>query len=186
MKKFSRGLFYAIIVIGFLLMLYWVEGSSWSSQAVARHNGGYGTFDMKSYDAHVVETVLSSMDSEGFKASYGYYLGDYLFIIFFGLLQCMISKTIYDPLKSKISVTKILFALAMIIPILRGLADLMENTMLVYTLLKYPIINETMVGVATIATSIKLGCIKMWVLLVIIGLILRIVWKCKGTAYKKD
>lgn len=186
MKKFSRGLFYAIIVIGFLLLLYWVEGSSWSSQAVARHNGGYGTFDMKRYDAQVVETVLSAMDSEGFKASYRYYIGDYLFIIFFGLLQCMISRMIYDPLQSKIRITKILFVLAMIVPILRGIADLIENTMLVYTLLKYPIINETMVGVATIATTMKLGCIKMWVLLVMLGLILRIVWKCKDTVCKKD
>lgn len=185
MKKFSRRLVYVIIVIGFLLLLYWVEGSSWSSQAVAQHNGGYGTFDMKSYDAHVVETVLSSMNQKGFQVSYRYYVGDYLFVIFFGLLQCMISRMIYDPLKSQIRITKMLSVLAMMIPILRGIADLIENTMLVYTLLKYPIINETIINVATIATTVKLGCIKIWALLVMIGLIVRIVWKCKGITCKK-
>lgn len=186
MKKFSSRLFYTIIIIGFLLTLYWVEGSNWSSQAVAQYNGGYGTFDMKKYDVHVVERVLASMAPEGYTVSYQYYIGDYLFVIFFGVFQCMISRMVYHSIKSKSQVGNIMSILLIIIPILRGISDIIENSILLYTLISYPTINETMIHVATIATQTKLGCIKLWVLLVIMGLIMRMILKCKGLGYKKE
>lgn len=185
-KKFSVKLFYAIIIIGFLLMLYWVEDSKWSSRAVAEYNGGYGTFDMKTYDVHTTEMVLASMAPEGYQISYRYYMGDYLFVVFFGLLQCMISKSVYNSLKSKTQSAYIIFTLSIAIPILRGIADIVENTILVYTLLRYPIINKTMIEVATIATQIKLGCIRIWAFLIIVGLFIRIILKCKGIMCKKE
>jgi hypothetical protein len=168
-----------------MLVLYWVEGSSWSSRVVAQYNGGYGTFDMKSYDVHIVESVLASMAPEGFKASYRYYMGDNLFIIFFGLIQCVISQLIYYSLKSKIKIARIIFVLSFIILILRGIADLIENTMLVYTLMKYPAINERMIDVASIATNIKLSCITVWNCLAVVGLIMIVILKFKGIVYKK-
>lgn len=186
MKKFSSKLFYVIIVIGFFLMLYWVEGSSWSSQAVAQYNGGYGTFDMKTYDVHTVEKVLASMASKGYMFSYRYYMGDYLFTVFWGLLQCTISSIVYHSLKSRTQVAYIIFTLSIAIPILRGMADIIENTILVYTLMRYPMINTAMIEIAINATQIKLGCIKIWELLVAIGLVIRLIVKCKGMVYKKE
>lgn len=186
MKKYSRWFLCAIIIIGFLLTLYWVGFSNWSSQAVARHNGGYGTFDMKKYDVQTVENVLASMDSDGYKASYRYYVGDYLFIGFFGLIQCMISRMIYDPLKSKVRMARMILMLSILIPILRGVADLIENTILVTALLHYPNINANMIHVAIVATIIKLSCIKVWGFLIIIGLIIRMIWKCNRVLGKKE
>lgn len=176
MKKFSSGLFYAIIVIGFISLLYWISGSS---HAVAQYNGGYGTFDMKNYDVHVVENVLASMSPEGFQASYQYYIADSLFIVFFGVLQCMISNLIYSSLKTKFKGAGILVALSIMIPILRGIADMIENTILVSTLIKYPIIHKIMIEAAVIATNIKLGCIKVWVFFIIAGVLIRIIVKYK-------
>lgn len=186
MKKFSSRLFCVIIITGFCLMLYWVEGSKWSSQEVARYNGGYGTFDMKTYDVNMVENVLSIMDPEGYQISYRYYIGDALFIVFFGLLQCMISRIVYHSLKSRTQFLNIIFILSISIPILRGITDIIENTMLVYTLMSYPKINMLMIEVASIATQIKLRCIKFWGLLMLVGLLMRVILKCKGIIYKKE
>lgn len=186
MKRLSSRLFYGIIIVGFFLVLYWVEGSGWSSQAVAQYNGGYGTFDMKTYDVHVVETVLASMKAEGYQISYRYYMGDYLFVIFYGALQCMISQMIYHSLKTRIQLGNTLALLSIIIPIVRGIADIIENTMLVCTLMRYPTINKAMIEVATIATQIKLGCIKLWGVLVLTGLIIRVILILKGKVYKKE
>lgn len=186
MKNFSGRLFYVIIIISFFLTLYWVGGSNWSSQAVAQYNGGYGTFDMKTYDVHTVERVLASMAPEGYKISYRYYLGDYLFTVFWGLLQCLISRIVYHSLKSKNQVAFIIFTLPIVIPILRGIADIIENTMLVYTLMRYPEMNTVIIEIAKIATQIKLSCIKIWELLVAIGLIMQLIVKGKCMVYKKE
>jgi hypothetical protein len=159
----------------FLILLYWVEGGSWSSRAVAKYNDGYGTFDMKSYDVNTVEKVLSSMTPEGYRISYRHYVGDYLFTVVWGLLQCMISSSVYTSQNDSKNVTLILFTLAIAMPILRGIADIVENTLLVYTLKQYPLINTKIIEIAAMATKIKLGSIKIWALLILVGLIIRIV-----------
>jgi|LSQX01.3.fsa_nt_gb hypothetical protein len=183
MKKNLVWLFRIIIIIGFLLTLFWVEGSS---HRIAQHNGGYGTFDMKAYDAGIVETVLETMDSDGYKISYRYYIWDYFFILFLGLLQYMISRNIYHPLKSKIKVANLLLLLSIAILILRGIADIIENTMLLNTLMMYPTINKKMIEIAKFTTEIKLGCIKLWVLLMIIGLVMRLILNRKGRKQGSD
>lgn len=184
MKKHPRWCFYAIIMIGFLLTLYWVEGSSWSSREVAKYNGGYGTFDMKNYDVHAVEHVLATMDSDGYNVSYRYYVGDYLFTIFFGLLQCMIVLIIYNPLRMKLKIARMMLVLSVVVLVLRGMADLVENTLLVFTLLKYPNIHPNIIQLASTATIIKLSCIKIWGLLMIVGLAMRFIWKLKNMSNK--
>lgn len=91
MKKFSKIMSCVIIIIGFFVVLYWVEFSSWSSREVSQFNEGYGTFDMKNYNAEIVEKVLSTMEPEGYNLSYGYYIGDYLLVII-GLFTRVIIK----------------------------------------------------------------------------------------------
>jgi uncharacterized secreted protein with C-terminal beta-propeller domain len=184
MKKYSSRLFYVIIISGFLLTLYWVAGSNWSSRAVAMHNGGYGTFDMKNYDVHTVEHILAVMDADGYKVSYRYYIGDYLFVVFFGLIQCMISRIIYNPLRTEIKIERMLSILSILVPILRGVTDLIENTMLVTTLLRYPNINPNIIYVASMATKLKLSCIKIWGILIILGLSMGMISKCKNMLCK--
>ena len=182
MKKYSSWGFRVIIIIGFVLLLYWLEGSNWSSQAVARHNGGYGTFDMKSYDAPIVKSVLASMDPEGYQVSYRYYIGDYLFIVFFGLLQYIMLQMVFGSGKSHSRLKRVTFFLSIVFLVLRGMTDIIENTILVGTLIRYPLINETMIGIASISTTTKLLSIQIWVFLLILGIVLNVILKDKKYA----
>lgn len=174
MKKTNK-LLYFFIIIGFLLTLYWVEASPWGSYAAAQCNGGYGTFDMKNYNVDSVTQILEGMTAEGYDIYYHYYMGDYLFIIFFGLLQAIILKGIYGKLKTGVIFGKQMYLFAMGITVLRGVVDFMENTLLVITLRQYPQVHERMITTASMCTQIKLWCIRLWVLSVLLGIIMRMV-----------
>lgn len=174
MKKTNK-LLYFFIIIGFLLTLYWVEASPWGSNAAAQCNGGYGTFDMKNYNVDSVTQILEGMTEEGFYIYYHYYIGDYIFIIFFGLLQAIILKGIFGKLGADILLGRWVHFFAMGITVLRGVVDFMENTLLVITLMQYPVIHKEMIHIASLCTQIKLWCIRLWLLSVLLGMIMRIV-----------
>ena len=70
-KKYGIGL-----ILLFLLSFYLVSFGPFSSRALAKHNNGYGTFDMKKYNLETVQEVLSTMDREGFDMAGKYYLCD--------------------------------------------------------------------------------------------------------------
>lgn len=156
------------VVIGFILTLYMVEVSSFGSAAVAIHNGGYGTFDMKKYDYVSVVQVLSHMDLECVTAYQRYYLADFLFVICFGLLQCMTSTAVYR--KNK----KVYRRIAIGLPIARGIFDVIENVLLLITIGNYPKINRGLVAVASISTQCKLWCIRIWIGMLLVGIIYNI------------
>ena len=76
--------------IFFIISLFLVESSLFGSGNVVAYNGGYGTFDMKSYDADSVYSVLQGA-KEGYQgAAIKYYVIDYLFIIAFLNFQTVI------------------------------------------------------------------------------------------------
>ena len=54
-----------IIVVCFLISLYFVEAGFCGSSVVAEYNGGFGTVDMKFYDASVVRSALEPLGEEG-------------------------------------------------------------------------------------------------------------------------
>ena len=61
----NRIIIRVVIVVMFLISLYMTEAGFWGSQVVATYNGGFGTVDMKSYDAEVVRSALAPMGAEG-------------------------------------------------------------------------------------------------------------------------
>lgn len=67
--------------------------------------------------------------------------------------------------------------LACIFPIARGVCDIIENTLLYITLCTFPNIDTFLVGVAGIFTSLKLWIIRLWLLEVLIGIVLKIIVK---------
>lgn len=165
MRKVSKkGVLRVCVIIGFFLTLYMVEAGSFGSAEVALHNGGYGTFDMKKYDAEVVAEVLAYADSEYVNVSYKYYFADSLFIIFFGLFQCMLSAAVYG--KNKVICKR--FAIA--VPIARGFFDLVENILLLKTIHDYPKINNGLIATASVSTQCKLWCIRIWAVTLILGI----------------
>ncbi|BBF44887.1 hypothetical protein lbkm_3626 [Lachnospiraceae bacterium KM106-2] len=161
-------------IFAFLFALYLLELSPWSAHQVAKYNDGYGTFDMKKYNASDVRRVLSKMKPEGFTQSYRYYICDSLFILFYGLFQIVISLAIYH--KANGSKLYLLLAiLAIAVPVLRGIFDGIENGLLVYTLKSYPDLNTTLITIASLATKCKLLCIQLWMILCGIGILMNLV-----------
>lgn len=164
----KRKLIQGIIIVLFLLTLYWVEFSSWSSRALSAYNQGYGTFDMKRYDVSTVTEVLAVTSPMGITIYHRYLIGDYLFILAFGALQIMISYNVYKVFNKR---PPLLFAIA--VPVVRGVADFVENTMIECILLSNPNVSVWQIQCAMIATRIKLVCIAVWGILVVSGLLYR-------------
>lgn len=155
-----------VIVITFLISLYLVESSPWGSESVALYNEGYGTFDMKIYDAETVYSILPKFTVEGINLVSKYYICDYIFICCFFALQYMLSLLTYKNVKSQIP-RQIFVAIALI----RGIADIIENTILLYIINSYPSQNKILVSIASAATQIKLRMIPLWAALLVIGII---------------
>ena len=59
MKRIRGNMIIAVIL--FVAVLFLTELSPFSSRAVALVNGGYGTFDMKSYDANTFIRVMEAV-----------------------------------------------------------------------------------------------------------------------------
>lgn len=183
MRRMNRWV-RVFVVMGFLLTLYWVEVSPWGCQAVAEYNAGYGTFDMKMYNVAMVEHALGDMEEEGFRVSYLYYLGDYLFILFFGMTQAMLSHALCGKWKKayQISIGAVY---------VRGMADFIENTLLVLTLCQYPTVHRGIIMSASICTQLKLWCIRIWLISLLVGMIVRLAemlgsrWKERKATYGK-
>lgn len=163
MKK--NKLIWIIAIIGFVITLLLTEVSPYGSHNVADHNDGYGTFDMNKYDPNVVNDVLSSTDD--INVYYQYYACDFMFIVFFGMLQITISNALYRKQRRG------LYLIAVGIPVLRGILDAVENILLIYIIHTYPAQSESMVNVSSAITSVKFLCMGLWFGLVFIGLILR-------------
>lgn len=162
----TRVITLVIISMLFLIALYLVEFSPYSAREVAKYNGGFGTFDMKKYDYATVSFVLSKMEPGGKAATVHYYAADYIFVLFFGLFQGYVVYLLYHHFGVRACF------LAVTIPIMRGIFDIIENTLLLHTVLHYPRINEMVVRIASLCTAGKLFMIKLWVIEVLIGFIL--------------
>ena len=115
-------------IVFFVIALYIVEASPIGSMAVAKYNQGYGTFDMKKYNAETVTEVLGKMEPQGFHVYKLYYLADDVFLIAFGLLQIVLLQMAFSWVRHPF-----ILQLLCLVPILRGLMDLLENTILMTT-----------------------------------------------------
>ena len=158
------------IILLFLISLYFVEAGFCGSSVVAEYNNGFGTLDMKKYNVLSVQKALSAMSQEGIKIYKLYYLIDYVFVLFFGAFQVML---IYDAYS--FNENKLVKAVIIGIPILRGLCDIVENAILLRTLYTFPKVNEVAISIASFFTKTKLWCIKGWGALIFIGLIWRMI-----------
>lgn len=173
----KRNLLYVGIFVLFIISLYLVELGPYGSRNVEKYNNGYGTFDMKSYDANKVYEVLDEMDHKGFLNYELYYLFDFLFILSFGILQTLLTHYAYSWLYIGTFRNVIVG-----IPIVRGVLDMLENGMLLRVLFTYPQKQDNLIGVSGIITLLKLRLIPIWCLLFITGIIIKIYRKVSMVA----
>lgn len=171
----KRMILRVVTVLCFLFSLYFVEAGVCGSSVVAEYNGGFGTVDMKSYDVSVVRSALEPMSQEGLSVYKWYYVMDFLFVIFFGAFQLMISDAVFSKRKRTIT-SVVIFG----VPVLRGICDIVENVILLRTLFTFPQINETAISISAGFTAAKLLLIKCWVVLLLAGLVWKLVLFLRG------
>ena len=158
-----------IITVLFIISLFFVEAGFCGSSVVAKYNDGFGTLDMKKYNASTVNQVLFSMNRDGIKVYKLYYLMDYIFILFFGAFQIMLICDVYS-FNENGMVRSVIIG----ITVLRGICDMIENGILLRTLFTFPKVNDIAISISAFFTRMKLWCIKVWVVLLVIGIIWRI------------
>lgn len=158
----------ALIILLFLVSLYLVEAGFCGSLVVAKYNGGFGTVDMKHYDVKTVQNALSPMNEKGIAVYKLYYLMDFIFILCFGAFQLMLINDVYSFERSRL-IKIFIFG----IPVFRGICDIIENAILLWTLHTYPRINELAISISAKFTWAKLMSIRVWVLVIVIGLVWR-------------
>ncbi|MDD6038973.1 MAG: hypothetical protein PUD20_09310 [bacterium] len=158
------------ITLLFFVSLYFVEAGFCGSSVVAKYNDGFGTFDMKHYDVKTVQNVLSSMNQKGVAVYKRYYFMDFIFVLCFGAFQLMLTNDLFSFERSKL-ITLIIFG----VPIFRGICDIIENAILLWTLHTYPRINELAISISAKFTAAKLMSIRIWALLIVIGLVWKVV-----------
>lgn len=174
MGKRRKVVLRIIIVVLFIVSLYFVEAGFCGSGVVAEYNNGFGTLDMKKYNVQSVYTALSPMSEEGLNVYRMYYVMDYIFIVFFGLLQVVVTLDIYS-----FSDNMILKRVFVAVPILRGLFDIVENTILLTTVNSFPSVNETAITISSYFTQAKLISIRVWIGIVLLGIVWRLIRRFK-------
>ncbi len=162
-----------ILIALFLVSWYFVELGPYGTREVAKYNEGYGTFDMKKYGVEDVWRVLGKMEETGLHVYRMYYLFDFIFVIFFGAVQCMLLLDLYRAWKHPV-----LFGILCLVPVFRGLFDCVENGILLHTLYHVETIRELPIRIASFCTQCKLWMIRVWILEVLIGMIGRgrLIW----------
>ncbi len=165
MEKSKQRIYTIILFAVFALSLYLVEWSGIGSSAVAKYNQGYGTFDMKSYSTEGVAEVLDRMEPQGFTVYRLYFVADYFFVLTFGLLQITLLYLTYQ--WTRPGIRRLLYC----VPILRGICDMIENTLLLWTLNHYPDINRQVIQAASAATNMKLALIRVWSVIFLVGIV---------------
>ena len=174
-----------IVILGFFCSLLFIEVGPFSSRTLSQYTNGYGTFDMKSYDYEGVSEILENVMPGGVKIAIGYYIGDFVFIIFFGLLQVLISDKVWKKYKDGEKRWKWLYAVAIAIPILRGVCDVIENVILANAYVVYPKIERNAIEIAGVATKCKLFLIMMWLIVIFTGKIINLIEKKRSAGNER-
>ena len=143
-----------IAVILFVAVLFFTELSPFSSRAVALVNGGYGTFDMKSYDANTFIRVMEA--TTDFSAYLKYYICDFLFILAFLNVMIQLVRGFHGQYIKSIQY------ISCIVAVIRGILDMVENIVLLYLILGYPDVNSTLADVCNVITRVKFYFMRGW------------------------
>lgn len=169
MEKQSRRRIIAIIL--FIVAMCFTELSPFSSRAVEMINGGYGTFDMKSYDP---ETFVQVMEATTNMAQYWkYYIFDFLFTAAFLNFMVQFVKGFDGKLARRIR--PILYALAVI----RACFDITENCILLNQIYSYPNYSLSLIKTCNMITTAKFGFMWCWMACFLVMVISQVVEKRK-------
>lgn len=163
-KKMIRRRIISIVLFAFAL--YLTEFSPFSGRAVALINGGYGTFDMKKYDAVVFVSVMNATSNASIY--WKYYICDFIFTVAFLNFMIQMVWGFKGELINKVKV------LSYFLAVIRGMLDVTENIILLNQIYSYPEINRMLIDACNIFTRIKFHLMRGWIVCFVIMLIFQI------------
>lgn len=156
-----------VAIVLFVLALYLTEFSPFSERAVALINGGYGTFDMKKYDADVFVNVMNA--TSNMSMYWKYYICDFIFTAAFLNFMVQMASGFRGAFINKVKV------LSYVLAIIRGVLDISENIILLKQIYSYPEINRMVIDTCNTITRVKFHFMRGWIACFVLMLIVQII-----------
>lgn len=164
-KKMVRRRIISIVL--FVFALYLTEFSPFSGRAVALINGGYGTFDMKKYDADVFVSVMNV--TSNVSMYWKYYICDFIFTAAFLNFMVQMVNGFQGEFINKVKV------LSYVLAVIRGILDISENMILLKQIYLFPEINRMLIDTCNMITRIKFHFMRGWIACFVLMLIVQII-----------
>lgn len=152
-RPYANKRFILPLLALFILALTILEISPVGAMRLASLSSGQGMLDMRfGYTAESAYSMFGFIGEEG-RLLYTQLLGlDYLFTVVYMLLQTLLITALMH--KARISER---FLLLNLIPLLRCLLDMLENTLLYFLLIRYPVVYPSVISICSIVTVVKLS-----------------------------
>ncbi len=150
--------------IGFLLCLLLMYTTDHGPRGIQKFDPSFRLPDMRfHYSGKSLKPVLERIGEEGRKAYKRYLLLDFVFISCFLITMLTITNAdfVSNPVKILLTITAIM----------RAVLDVMENTLLLHMLNKYPDVNEKAAVICSWSTTVKFIMLYTWLLLLAIQFI---------------
>ena len=151
-RPFAHKRYILPLLALFILTLVILETSPIGAMQLASLNGGQGMLDMRfGYTAETAYGMFAQIGEQG-RLLYTQLLGlDFVFTVVYMLLQTLLITA----LMHKAAIPDRLTVLNLI-PLLRCLLDLLENTLLYFLLIRYPAAHGSLVAFCSVVTVAKL------------------------------
>ena len=167
-----------ISIVLFAFGLYLTLLSPFSGGAVAAINGGYGTFDLKKYDADVFLNVMKA--TSNVSLYWKYYVCDFIFTAVFLNYMIQMVRGFNGTFINKVKVAAYIFA------VIRGLLDTSENIILLNQIYSYPKVNLMLIDLCNVITRIKFHFMRGWIACFVFIIIANIISKRRNHKNFKD
>ena len=167
-----------ISIVLFVVALYLTEFSPFSGRVVALINGGYGTFDMKKYDADVFVSVMNA--TSNVNIYWKYYICDFIFTTAFLNFMIQMVSGFKGEFINKVKV------LSYVLAVIRGILDISENIILLNQIYSFPEMNRMLIDTCNIITRIKFHFMRGWIACFVLIFIVQIISNKKTEKQKNE
>ena len=141
-------------IIAFVLFIVALCVSLIEIYVVSLTNGGYGVLDMTKYNADVFVKVMD--DSIDMGIYWKYYIFDYLFTVAFLNWMIQMARGFKGSVISRIKIV------SYIIAAIRGILDMVENSIMLNQIYSFPDVNRDLINMCNTITRIKFHFMRGW------------------------
>ncbi|PKM95617.1 MAG: hypothetical protein CVU84_02100 [Firmicutes bacterium HGW-Firmicutes-1] len=152
-------------IVGFLFCLFVMYRTNHGIPGIQKYDPKFRLLDMRfRYNSNIVYDTFERIGIEGRKAYENYLLLDFCFITCF--LIVMIAITL------KVTTDMVIRNLLIAFAISRAIYDVLENTILIILLNRYPNQSNLMAKFCSLATTLKFISLYLWIAGIIIILLI--------------